>query len=132
MRLNRIPVITDSEVGVAFDHVNELYNLWLKKPPSTLFIDTAVERSRHMIAQRKCSSEIFFVGNVNDRKGTSQKDNMLKTEIVLMKAEIFVTHEKLEMTKDFFWVHVRKSKKAGSVKDKAKEVSEFKPTELVL
>ena len=54
MRINRLIVLSESENVVSFDFVNELYNLWLKTPPSTPFIDIAVERSRHCIMQHTC------------------------------------------------------------------------------
>jgi hypothetical protein len=58
-RVNRIPVLLESEDRVAFDWVNELYNYWLKVSPATPFIETAVMHSLHTIVQNNCANKIF-------------------------------------------------------------------------
>jgi len=96
MRINRLIILSETETGVSFDFVNELYNLWLKTPPSTPYIETAVERSRHSIMQRTI-------------------------EFILTRAEIFHSHEKVEMHVDFFWKVIRKRNDSGTVLDRTKE-----------
>ena len=44
MRRNSICVLTDTMKGMAFDEVNELYNAWLKVPPASPYLSTAVNR----------------------------------------------------------------------------------------
>ncbi len=103
MILNRICVITDSCLGVAFDYVNELYNLWLKQPPGTMFIDTAVQCSAHTILQRKCASEILYMGSVKRSSGASKEADINKMESLLDQLDLFVSHDPVAMTLDKFW-----------------------------
>ena len=86
MRINRLIILSETENGVSYDFVNELYNLWLKTPPTTPFIETAIERSRHCIMQRTCSKEIF---NVRTKKakasGKSEYIDRLTIEFILTR-----------------------------------------------
>ena len=97
MRINRLIILSETETGVAFDFVNELYNLWLKTPPPTPYIDTAVERSRHCILQQTCSDEIFDV-RIKHSKTTGKSDyiDKLTIKFILTRAGIFQSHEKIE------------------------------------
>ena len=130
MRINRLIVLSESENGVSYDFVNELYNLWLKTPPSTPFIDTAVERSRHSIMQRTCSEEIF---NVREKKskvaGKSENIDRLTIEFILTKAGIFKSHDSVEMDSDFFWKIIRKRDDSGTALDRSKEYLPFTKAE---
>jgi len=44
MQRNSICVLTDTMKGMAFDEVKELYNAWLKVPPASPYLSTAVNR----------------------------------------------------------------------------------------
>ena len=130
MRINRLIILSETETGVSFDFVNELYNLWLKTPPSTPYIETAVERSRHSIMQRTCSAEIFNVkSKKNKATGKSDYVDKLTIEFILTRAEIFHSHEKVEMHVDFFWKVIRKRNDSGTVLDRTKEFLPFSPAE---
>ena len=130
MRVNRIPVLSESEDGVTFDWVNELYNYWLKILPATPFIDTAVMRSRHTIVSKRCGNEIFQTrSSIRNAEGRTQHEDKLKIEMILTKACICTTHAVTPMTNDWFWLHCRKPKTSGSSIDKAKEKSEYTPSE---
>ena len=98
MRIDNIYVLSGSSKGVAYDFVNELYNLWLKRTPTTPFIDTAVERSRHMIAQRFCAYNLFKSrSNEPDINGRAENEDRIKIEFVLSKALLFTSHNKEKM-----------------------------------
>ena len=92
MRLNRICVLSKSKKGVAYDFVNELYNLWLKASPPTPWIETAIARSRHCIIGKHCTNLVF---NNKERKrgevfGRTQENSKLMIECLLTTADIFV------------------------------------------
>ena len=130
MRINRLIILSETESGVSFDFVNELYNLWLKTPQSTPYIDTAVERSRHCIMQRTCSEEIFNVRSKPSKTtGKSDYIDKLTIEFILTRAGIFQSHEKVEMHVDFFWKVIRKRKDSGTVLDRTKEHLPFSKAE---
>ena len=130
MRINRLIILSETESGVSFDFVNELYNLWLKTPPSTPYIDTAVERSRHCIMQRICSEEIFDVRKKRAKTtGKSDYIDRITIEFILTRAGIFQSHEKVVMHVDFFWKVIRKRKDSGTVLDRTKEHLPFSKAE---
>ena len=130
MRVNNICVLSDSKRGVAYDFVNELYNLWLKQTPTTPFIDTAVERSRHTIVQRFCAGEMFNTKVSNtDTSGRSENEDRIKIECVLTRAGVFTSTEKETMELNKFWKCVWKPKNCGTNRDRAKEVSQLTKSE---
>ena len=84
MRINWICVLSDSKKGVAYDFVNNLYNLWLKATPRTQWIETAVDQSNHVIAQRQCENPIF---NAKD----SEKKNLENQSMAIgRKSSVFL------------------------------------------
>ena len=117
MRVNRLIILTDTLRGMSFDEVNELYNLWLKTPPPTPYLDVAVRRSAHIPLERKCSMEVFRVCNRKNACGTSEESDVFKLESLLGKANLFESDEKVEMSDDYFWRLVQKPKSVGSKKD---------------
>ena len=77
-RVSRIPLLSESEDGVMFDWVNKLYKCWLKVPPASPYIDTAVMRSRHTIVQRNCANKIFHQArSIRTQNGKSQYEDKL-------------------------------------------------------
>ena len=130
MRINRLIILSETETGVAFDFVNELYNLWLKTPPPTPYINTDVERSRHCILQRTCSDEIFDV-RIKHSKTTGKSDyiDKLTIKFILTRAGIFQSHETVVMHVDFFWKVIRKREDSGTVLDRTKEHMPFSKAE---
>lgn len=121
MRMNRIPILTELLHGVAYDHINQMFNLWLKKAPPTPYLETACERSAHCILSRCCAHEIFNIGKTKSSSRSTEAAEIEVLETVLCKAGIFANHEPIEMTDDYFWVHVQKRKNVGSATDRQKE-----------
>lgn len=131
MRINGICVLTGTLRGVAFDHTNEMYNYFLKIPPSTPYIDTAVERSTYTMLQRKCATHIFESPiERSSRQGASEQVDIRRIEGLLDRANIFRTQDEREMDNTVFWNVVRPRKIVGSSLDKSKETSQFAEWEL--
>ena len=131
MRLNRICVLSKSKKGVAYDFVNELYNLWLKASPPTPWIETAVARSRHCIIGKHCANHVF--NNKERKRGEvferTQEHSKLMIECLLTTADIFCSHDPTPMTNDYFWKHVRRPSKSGNSREHSKEQMEYTTVE---
>ena len=61
MLLNRICVLTEGGNRVAFDFVNELYNLWLKTPPKTPFFILTKAKLMTSHNEEKMEEDTFWI-----------------------------------------------------------------------
>jgi hypothetical protein len=111
MRANNL-CVKPSGHAVAFDEQNENMNLRLKRCPKVDSLDLAIRRSRHLIVGGKAAKELW-----GDRKrkkittdrirGNTLEDDIALLEQLLVRCNIFMTHEKTKMVKEYFWEHVR-------------------------
>ena len=129
MRRNSLCVLTSTLKGMAFDEVNELYNAWLKIPPASSYLSTAVNRSKHTMAERKCSNKVWGLSFLCSTSGASEASDVLLLEGVLAESGIFLSNHETAMCDDYFWKYVRKPKNVGTAIDKQKELMCFTPHE---
>jgi hypothetical protein len=111
MRANNF-CVKSSGHAVAFDEQNENMNLRIKRCPKADSLDLAIRRSRHLIVGGKGAKELW-----GDRKrkntttdsirGNSLEDDVALLEQLLLRSNIFMTHDKTKMVKEYFWDHVR-------------------------
>jgi hypothetical protein len=122
MRANNF-CVKSSGHAVAFDEQNENMNLRIKRCPKADSLDMAIRRSRHLIVGGKGAKELW-----GDRKrkntttdsirGNSLEDDVALLEQLLLRSNIFMTHDKTKMVKEYFWDHVRpNTNPVGSQRD---------------
>ena len=93
IRWNRLIKLTEQGNDVSYDELCELLNLWNKSSVSSTNFETQCEKSKHVMASRKCSYETFGMRSQSSKKGASQKsatDTMIE---LFESASIFQVFE---------------------------------------
>ena len=132
MRVNAF-CVKQSGSPVAFDEENEHYNAILKRAPVTPSLDLSIQRSRHVMIGDKAAKEVWGIPHERRTiRGTSMEDDIIEMESFLHRCHVFVSHDKVIMHKDFFWMVVEPKISVGSPRDKGKTTLPFDEHEVEL
>ena len=100
-------------------------DIFLKKVPASQSMSVACERSRHIMVERKCAAEVWGQHAPEQTGSTSEASDEAFFEEILGRCNVFCQHNPVNLSKEYFWQHIRVQSSGGSERDQQKEFVAF-------